>query len=120
IVGTVVSDDGLPVAGAAVSLHLNREAEIPFLRASALPGSWTKETATDADGRFELADVAEGVWQVEVDHPDFPVVRRNGVPTIWGQRTETAPFVLERPGAIRGVVIDTTGQPVPRVTVNLK
>ena len=112
LVGRVVDDAGNPIAGADVSLHTDTTPRSPFLRQSIRGVSWYQRTRTDLDGRFEMRDVTEQTYQVEVDHRDHPIHYRDGVTVIAGQVTETEDFVLPRSATVLGAVIDANGQAV--------
>lgn len=119
LAGSVVDDLGQPIADARISLHSNNTPTFGFLRASASRGSWHGSTRTDDQGLFELTEVTARTYQIEVDHPRYPVVHHNDVAIEAGERRELAPVVLDRPAVLTGAVIDASGQLLKGVTVTL-
>ena len=117
--GTVVDDAGTPIEGARVSLHPNQEPDREALRDPEPSAAMGAEARTDAQGRFELRELAAKVFQVEVDHKDFAIVRRNDVKSVAGKETEVEPFVLTRSGSVTGKALSSLGDPISGVTVYL-
>jgi hypothetical protein len=117
--GLVQDAEGLPIRGATVSLHPNREPEVDFLRdVDPMPGA-NRTARTGEDGRFQLEDLAAATYQVQVDHPDHALLRRNDVVVTAEQVVEAAPFVLQRSATVRGAAVDGSGQALGGVTVSL-
>lgn len=119
LLGSVVDDLGQPIAGAEVSLHTNNTPTFGFLRASASRGSWHTSTSTRSDGTFKFSEVTARTYQIEVDHPRYPMVHRNDVAVVPGEETELSPVILDRPAILSGVVSDNSGQILKGVTVTL-
>jgi len=117
--GLVVDDLGQPIADARVSLHTNTTPTFGFLRASASRGSWLTSTQTGSDGTYEFTEVTANTYQVEVDHPRYPVVHKNDVAVPAGEEIELASVVLDRSAVLKGFVLDSTGQSLKGVTVTL-
>ena len=96
--GQVVREDGVPVAGAA-------------LRVTA--GEQTLETATDAEGRFELPPLPTGSYPLEVSADGF---RTRAMPLeVGGQAPAELGLSLQRAlpeGHIRGQVQSFSGRPI--------
>jgi hypothetical protein len=69
-----------------------------------------KDTLTDADGRFTLRDLTGMTYQVEVDHPDFAIVRRNDVVVRPAEVQQTDDFVMTRAARLEGVATTANGQ----------
>jgi protocatechuate 3,4-dioxygenase beta subunit len=116
----VVQDDlGRPVPGARVSLHSNLEPDVEFMRDTDLPAWMGSGTLTDEEGRFTLDELVAITYQVQVDHPDHAVVRRNHVTAVAGETTELAPFVLERSASVSGQAVDSSGVAQAGATVTL-
>ena len=53
-----------------------------FLRAADQGTTWLLSTRTDRDGAFLMDDVTEGLYQIEVDHPAYPLVTRDDVQAV--------------------------------------
>ena len=117
--GVVVDDSGAPVPGARISLHPNQEPDLEALRDTEPSAAMGAEDRTDEQGRFELKDLAAKLFQVEVDHKDFAIVRRNDVKSVAGKDTELEAFVLTRSGSVTGKALSSLGDPISGVTVYL-
>ena len=116
--GLAVDASGAPVAGARVSLHPNFEPEAEALRdteATAAGG----EGRTDEQGRFELRDLAARAFQLQLDHPDFAILRRNDVVSQAGKEVDLGAIVLTRSGSVSGQALSSLGDPLSGVTVHL-
>lgn len=110
--GRVVNDRGEPVRGAKVGLHTNNISTISWLRGDDSKAIWHKSTTTDVDGNYELVDIMPRKYQIEVDHPDYSVLRLNDINAPKNRARELEDLVLETPARIRGVVTATDGSPV--------
>jgi len=108
--GLVLDDRGSPVPGARISLHYNKESDIPMLRGSSGRPAMMKDTRTGPDGRFSLRDLTAMTYQVEVDHRDFAIVRRNNVVVEAASVHSTEDFLLDRAARVEGVATTTNGQ----------
>ncbi len=118
--GRVVDDLDQPIAGAKITLHENKLANVEFLRSRQWPRSWQAvQGVTDSDGVFQLTDATERVYQVQVDHPDYPVYLVDDVEATAGALTEMPTLVVPRPGTIRGTAMAADGQALRRGTVFL-
>lgn len=82
-----------------------------------------RKTATsNADGEWQLADVALGSVELHVSHPDFAEARASLVVTNPGRRDrafELPSLDLEEAGAVEGEVRDERGEPVSGARVAL-
>jgi len=108
--GFVIDDRGLPVSRARVTLHRNKESDIPLLRGTSGRPAMMKDTLTDEDGRFALRDLTAMTYQVEVDHPDFAIVRRNNVAVAAASVQQADDFVMDRAARVEGVAKTSNGQ----------
>ena len=117
--GMIVDDLDRPVAGAKISLHGNNTPTFGFLRDSAARGSWHTSTRSEGDGSFEFTDVTARTYQVEVDHPGYPLVHRNDIKVIEGRDVELETIVLDRPATLQGVVTDSNGTVLKGITVTI-
>ncbi len=74
-----------------------------------------KTATTNADGEYQLADVALGPVKLHVSHPDFAEGSFEAAVANPGRRDrafELPPLDLEEPGAVEGEVLDERGDPV--------
>lgn len=117
--GVVVNDAGLPMAGAHVSLHLNREPEVDFLRDDPKGDPRLKDTRTDAEGRFAIEELPPLTYQIQVDHPDCAVLRRNDVVVLAAQDNDAGTIMITRSGTVRGTALTTGGAAAPGAQVTL-
>ena len=88
----------------------------------------TSSARTDADGKYEFADIPAGRYQISATKPAY--VNQN-----WGQSQPTAPpkpvelhggetldridFSLQRGGVITGRILDESGEPLSGVNIRL-
>ncbi|MFT7464766.1 MAG: protocatechuate 3,4-dioxygenase beta subunit [Pseudohongiellaceae bacterium] len=119
LAGAVTDDLGQPIPGAKVSLHSNKTPTSGFLRASAAQGSWHTAGQTDEDGLFKFETVTARTYQVEVDHPHYPMSHQNDVRVVEGQETVMEMIVLARPATLQGLVTDANGQVLKGIKVTL-
>jgi hypothetical protein len=117
--GRVIDDLDRPISGAAISLHTNNLAAVEFLRDREWSTASKLSTYTDNDGVFQLTDVSEGAYQVQVNHSEYPLFVVNDVLTETGQLSEMQSIVVPRPGEITGVAMDSSGQLLRHGTISL-
>jgi len=115
ITGLVVAaDNSLPVHGARVYL---RGGPLPPARTGPV-ASAALETSTDAGGRFEIRDLPDGSYTVNVQPPGgFIAPPPVTSVRVDGGRAAAVTIKVERGGAIEGRVLDGDGDPVARVMV---
>ena len=96
-----------PVAGAAVRLrHREIEAE--------------QQSATDEQGKFDIAGLAAGPWSVRIEPRNAAVLLRDGVIVREGAATDLGSLRL-RPGLdIEGRVTDDNGEPLADVEITVR
>ena len=97
----VAARDRAPVAGATVHIALDGKA-------------WTE--TTDADGEFATSELPEGTLDVSIEHPQF-AASRTRLP--FRPDADNPELVLElfRGGALTGVVVSASLDPVPEVRI---
>ncbi len=107
IAGRVVDERGAPVADALVS-------------ASTPEGMLVRLDAADGDGRFVLADLPDGLYDVLADDDEcaFPLAIRRGVAP-GGLELELRARTAATSGRIEGVVLGADGEPAAGARVNL-
>ncbi|HVH98079.1 MAG TPA: carboxypeptidase-like regulatory domain-containing protein [Enhygromyxa sp.] len=114
--GAVVEPDGRPVASARVLAHRR-----------SVNGRWRGETLTDAQGRYELAALPPGSYQVDVlAEGGQPLTTPDGgaasasASVAGGEATELEFVVAAWDGVITGLVVDSEGEPVSAAFVCAK
>lgn len=109
IAGRVTDEGGLPLGGASVSASFRGKGRI-----------WSRSeeggATADADGRFRLSTLAEGLYRVEVSLPGRVKVSLEDVPT----GTEDLAVVMKKGLAIKGRLAGFTRGLGPRVEVEFK
>src|SRR5215469_8779703 len=120
IQGRVVDSTGKPIAGAEVRIWQ----KLPAPDRQGISDQQTKFDGrdllvTDDEGRFATPDVlVEEAFARIVVEADGMFASRSGWIEVGKEATATAPdFVLKRPTAVVGKVVDRRGQPVAGVTV---
>lgn len=119
--GRVLAEDGRPLAGATVRSQPNGAApDSPIGKLlQDLPDFRTRATgSSDADGSFELRDLAAGAYQLFVHHPDAcaTVVGDLSIP---GGQTVTLPDVVLPRGALVEGRVTVDGRPPGQAKVIL-
>ena len=126
--GLVVDGDGKPIAGAEVSVQslntaLAMDSDIPHISTDA-----GEKTVTDADGRWRIDRFAKDATSTVIGgatHPDYiadlPFNFGSATPD-GAKRLVDGTFVFKLDGglAVRGVIVDPNGQPVPETTVMVR
>ncbi|MEE8523978.1 MAG: carboxypeptidase regulatory-like domain-containing protein, partial [Thermoanaerobaculia bacterium] len=112
-VGRVVDEQDAPVAGAEVRLT---EATATSRRRFFDPSAGRKDrpdSVTGADGRFEIADVAPGRYDLEAEAASFAVAAVPGIEILDGTGELDLGTIVLIPGAtIEGRVVDPRGRPI--------
>lgn len=115
--GSVVDEEGKAIEGVLICPAVFNDAMTMYFVA----GGWgyqlfSQETTTDKEGRFTINDLpASGVFTDAVANG---FARADAV-SVKVDRTDNV-IVLERPGCIRGTVLDAqTGKPIPEFTVKV-
>lgn len=122
--GWVIDESEAPVAGAVVRL-VPAESGDPrrALSRPRFPGSGEDErlsSSTDAEGRFRLAHLASGRYDLEVEAAGFAPVTIPGL-TVGARAgaTDLGTVVLKAGARIEGVVRDTLGAAVAEAEIHL-
>ncbi len=114
--GTITSNSGVPLEGAAVSIY-----------DSPTPSGSVKIALTIADGTYSMVGVVPGDYFVRISHPDYFTEWYNGVPDYTTATVVTVTIgvdsvvnaALAPGGAISGVVTDDGGQPVAGILIDI-
>ncbi|MEM7582602.1 MAG: carboxypeptidase-like regulatory domain-containing protein [Acidobacteriota bacterium] len=122
--GYVVDEHEAPVAGARVSLRPPppggdlRSA----MRMMRRPGSDSDlpTTATDAEGRFEIPDLAGGRYDLEVRAGGFAPAKIPGVQVVEDARVDLGTVVMVPGVALEGRVVDADGEGIEGAQVRLE
>lgn len=123
IVGRAVSKDGAPLAKPSISTHDNTWANTIFDQAlgDQFPTNATAKKGTgQANGRFKLAGLKGGTYQVRVSAPGYCEKIMQDVLVQDGQDLELGDVSLIKGGAVSGQVFDAAGQPIAGAKVSLR
>ncbi|MBL7154827.1 MAG: carboxypeptidase regulatory-like domain-containing protein [Phycisphaerae bacterium] len=115
IEGTVVDEQGLPVAGASVIPLSKACGTMPRVKDVFVSEAGAVET--DAAGRFTLNNLAAGTETLKVNHEDYTFNIVKGIEVSQDEVSEDVEIVLSRGGAVEGYVYDYEGKPQPNVTL---
>jgi hypothetical protein len=114
LVGAVVeSKSGAPVPKAIVILRGNQKAGA---------GDQGIGTTTAASGAFTFRDLEPGIYQITVERAGYVIAPESKSKTVTVEAAENTPDVkltLLRTGAISGRVLDTDGEPLARVSIQV-
>jgi protocatechuate 3,4-dioxygenase beta subunit len=124
IVGTVVDAQGVPLPGAQVSARpapADRQGRVMVVIGGASEGKIPEIVAhTDANGRFELVDLAAGRYDLSAKRKGFA---RNELPGISLEQAagqyEAGTMRLEPGQALQGMVVDPSGAPLDEAQVRI-
>lgn len=111
ITGRVVDAVGNAVVGAQVSRMSPTMRMLASWNDSKLPGQELlgdlqqgASSVTDAQGRFELAHVAPGEFDLRARHQDYPTANRSGLTASKGRVLADILVTMPQVGVIRGIV----------------
>jgi hypothetical protein len=108
LTGTVVDERGQPCDTYYVTAH------------SSKGGGWDtgmQNNVVSLDGRFQLEDLAEGSYVLQVIAPDHPPATVSNLAVVPGRTTDVGVVRLTRGGIVKGLVTETSGAPVAGATV---
>lgn len=108
--GQVLDPYGEPVADVAIRLYPWREG-LPT-RSRRGPESPPPSFLSDKEGRFLIPDAAPGIYDLEVEAEDFPLVTLPGLEIFDREETDLGTLHLAAGVALDGRVIDRDGQPI--------
>ena len=123
ITGIVVdAETGKPLSGAIVTTQENNFQDNPLMRlfGNSMPRKTTEQRVrTNKDGQFVLGMLAPELYQVQIQHPSFPVVAINNLRVVEGASTDMGTIRLEPGSTVRGTVYDGGGNPLSGATIQL-
>jgi protocatechuate 3,4-dioxygenase beta subunit len=136
VLGTVLDEGGRPLAGAVVtamaesatgqdlsvlagSLPLAAEAANLPAHVLAAKGQ-TRSAASDAQGRFAIADLPPGKVQLTATAETRLALRKGPLKLEPGKSVETGPLTLRAGLPLRGRLVDETGAPLPGARIDVR
>jgi uncharacterized GH25 family protein len=115
--GVFLSQDGAPLSGEKLTAsYLGESGKGDILREMMDPESVMPTAVTDAQGRFELAHLRPGLWEIEPASEKFP---RGATKKVRIQEGEAAQVQIRvvPPLAIEGLVVDEAGAPLGGIRI---
>ncbi|MEM9382956.1 MAG: carboxypeptidase regulatory-like domain-containing protein [Planctomycetota bacterium] len=122
VVGRVLGDGGLPIAGAVVETHDKEWSDDPFWKSlgASAPGNATESSARTAkDGTFRLENLTPASYQIVVRHRDYAQETVKDVAVVEGQEVRVSDVRLPRGATISGTVLGPSGRPLAGAIVKL-
>ena len=116
--GTILDVNGAPLAKAKVTFVGAEKSDKDYANAASRYGMTPIVAATDATGRWQIADLPRGYAQFWVEAPDAA----NEELHFWIDKDETtAPDLkLRAAGIVRGRILDFDGRPLDAITVYME
>ncbi|MCX7017443.1 MAG: carboxypeptidase regulatory-like domain-containing protein [Candidatus Sumerlaeota bacterium] len=74
---------------------------------------------TDYSGRFRAASMGTGIYQIEMEHPNYVPLQLGNISVLQKKATDIGQVVLEAGGTVQGTVTDESGDPVQSVEVRV-
>ncbi len=108
----VVTEEGLPLVGALVSLQRDAADAQAFF----MPGFGGNEVQTDASGAFRLGQLKPGDWILEVRHATRSMVARRELAVALGEQRFDLDLIVT---ALEGRVTDSAGRGLPGLVVTV-
>ncbi len=115
LVGLVVDRNGSPIEGANISASPQADSMISQMLRG--PGQFPR-TRSDEDGRFVLEEVDPAPLQLNVRASSYQTKNITGIEVAPGKEREIE-IVLDSGAVIDGRVVDASGEPAVRVSVNV-
>jgi hypothetical protein len=117
--GRVVGPDGAPLSGIAVRHEREGVTSLSMF-------DMNRSATTDADGRFELSDLAPGLYTLRAGgggggfaggRSSWGVAVRSGIEVKDSATPTQVELRLEAPGVIAGAVLDAEGRALPEASI---
>jgi hypothetical protein len=111
--GRVVDESGAPVPNASVSF-----VNLPLPIRDGMAAASSRHARSGEDGTFRVAEaIPAGTWSLDVRIKGFKLLSPDSVTVHEPASADPVTVVVKRMPAVSGVVVDETGAPVPRVTL---
>lgn len=126
---TVLSEIRLKPAGGVVGRVFSTTSDRPVNKATvklesvddlAGEGKRTVSGSTNMRGDFRVATVPEGMYRVSIDHPSYIGTKLELIHVTEKKERDLGKLFLEPGGAVRGIVENHMGDPVPNMKVTVK
>lgn len=121
--GRVVDPEGKPIARARLTTHDDDWTDDDFTRSLGIgmPTATTSvDVRTDADGRFQIPNLAGATYQVIIEAQGFTSNVRHGITVSDGTEQKLGDIAMSRGGSLRGTLFDPAGKPLSGGRVSLR
>jgi protocatechuate 3,4-dioxygenase beta subunit len=113
--GRVVDPDGKPVARARITTHDNDWTDDDFTRSLGIgmPTATTPvDVRTDAEGRFNIPNLASATYQIIVEAQGFTNHMQHDININDGSEQKLGDLTMMRGGSLSGTLFDPAGKPL--------
>jgi hypothetical protein len=121
--GRLVDPEGKPVARARITTHDDDWTDDEFTASLGinLPSATTPvDVRTDAEGRFQLPNLASATYQIIFEAPGFTNLVKHGVSVTQGADQSLGDVRMSRGGSLRGTLRDPSGGTLAGGRVSLR
>ena len=121
ITGTVTDASGNPIRGVSIKTLENTYQDNPFFKnfQAFIPKMVTHTTgSTDDKGRFTLAKLTPGTYQIVVDHPSYTRIYKTDIVVQEGQKNDVGLIRMTQGGTVSGKVF-FQGRPIAGAEVTI-
>jgi len=120
VTGIVVDKSGQPIPNAVVILRTNKMKDNPInaIFRNVAAGDPEQKVRGDAQGRFKLALIVPGTYQIAVRQVGFALFELNDIEVRRNEVTDAGKLALNRGAKLHGHVFGLDGKPLAGAVVN--